>query len=305
MFHCEICHNDFVNIQSFAQHFKKHHNITYEQYFDDYIEPNTDHICPICKLHKRKFFKGKYRQTCGNPNCRAKCITKTCIEQNGVNNNFLVKNECGKCKRDITNKKNTGYEHPFQNPKIQNKVKKYNNEKYGTDYPLESKKYWEENKLSNPMHNPDIVKKLIETRRKNGNISNSKRIYYKNEKFDSKWELAYYIWLEDHNIKFTREPLSFEYSYDDKIHYYVPDFKIEDKIIEIKGLQFFENNDPTKRMINPYDRTQDDLYEAKHQCMLKNEVEIITDCTEYINYVETVYGKNYLDQFIKRKRLKK
>ena len=302
MFHCEICHNDYVNIQSFAQHFKKKHNITYEQYFDTYIEPNTDHICPICKLHKRKFFKGKYRQTCGNPECRAKCIIKTCIEQNGVNNNFLVKDKNGKAKRDLTNKINTGYEHPLQNPKIQNKIKLYNKEKYGTDYPFSSD-YWKSH--NNPMYDEETVRKMINTRRENGNISNSKQIYYKNEKFDSKWELAYYIWLEDHNIQFTREPLSFEYSYNDRTHYYVPDFKIDDKIIEIKGLQFFENNDSTKRMINPYDRTQDDLYEAKHQCMLKNNVEIITDCTEYINYVETVYGKNYLDKFVKRKRLKK
>ena len=301
MFHCEICHNDFINIQSFAQHFRKHHKITYEQYFDKYIEPNTDHICPICKLHKRKFFKGKYRQTCGDSKCRAKCIIKTCIEKNGVSNNFLVKDINGNTKRDITNKQNTGYEHPFQNPKIKDKVKLYNNEKYGTDYPFESNKYWEEQNFKNPMHDPNTVKKLIETRRINGNISNSKQIYYKNEKFDSKWELAYYIWLKDHKIKFTREPLSFEYSYNNKTHYYIPDFKIEDKIIEIKGLQFFENHDPNKKMINPYDRSQDDLYEAKHQCMLKNNVEIITDCTEYLNYVENVYGKNYLDQFVKQK----
>ena len=43
-------------------------------------------------------------------------------------------------------------------------------------------------------------------------------------------------------------------------------------------------------MINPYDRTQDGLYEAKHQCMIKNDVIIssgfngaprgITDCLE-------------------------
>lgn len=40
-------------------------------------------------------------------------------------------------------------------------------------------------------------------------------------------------------------------------------------MIEIKGEQFFENN----KMINPFDRTQDELYEAKHQCGLSNGVE--------------------------------
>jgi len=53
-------------------------------------------------------------------------------------------------------------------------------------------------------------------------------------------------------------------------------------------------------MINPFDRTQDAKYEAKHQCMIKNNVKILTDTKIYENYIKNKYGKTYLDSF-KRK----
>lgn len=122
--------------------------------------------------------------------------------------------------------------------------------------------------------------------------------------FSSSWELAYYIWLKDHNIEFEYQPKTyFLYNYLNIEHKYCPDFKINDRIIEIKGLQFFENHDPTKRMICPYDRTQDDLYEAKQQCMIENNVEIITDCSEYINYINTIYGKDFIEKFRSNKHV--
>ena len=55
-------------------------------------------------------------------------------------------------------------------------------------------------------------------------------------------------------------------------------------------------------MVCYYDRNKDDLYEAKHQCMIKNNVQIITDISLYKNYIIKHYGKNYLKQFkIKKK----
>ena len=54
-------------------------------------------------------------------------------------------------------------------------------------------------------------------------------------------------------------------------NYYQPDFLIDGQLYEVKGDQFFEGD----KMINPYDRNQDGLYEAKHQCMLNNGVIIL------------------------------
>ena len=40
-----------------------------------------------------------------------------------------------------------------------------------------------------------------------------------------------------------------------------------------KGFKvFFDENG---KMINPFDRSMDDLYEAKHQCMIKNNINIL------------------------------
>ena len=124
---------------------------------------------------------------------------------------------------------------------------------------------------------------------------------YENINFDSKPEIAYYIWLKDNNIDFEYQPnVKFEYFYQNKIHYYIPDFKVENEYIEIKGLQFFKNYNINETMINPYDSTQNAKYEAKHQCMIKNNVKIITDTKIYEDHINNKYGKNYIKQF-KRK----
>lgn len=52
-------------------------------------------------------------------------------------------------------------------------------------------------------------------------------------------------------------------------------------------------------MQNPWDHSQDALYEAKHQCMLRNMVEIwkSNDYKKYLMYIKSTYGKDYLRQF--------
>lgn len=117
---------------------------------------------------------------------------------------------------------------------------------------------------------------------------------YNGLNFDSASELAYFIWLSDNDAHFEYQPkISFAYTYNGKTHAYHPDFIVENTFVEIKGAHFFENG----KMINPYDRTQDGLYEAKHQCMLDNSVKIVTDYDEYIKYVNDKYTKNYLSAF--------
>ena len=113
-----------------------------------------------------------------------------------------------------------------------------------------------------------------------------------NETFDSSWELAYYIWLRDNNYDFEYHPnIKFEFIFNDKVHYCFPDFKVNDKIIEIKGAHFIDESGFWK---NPYEKNLSGLYEAKHQCLLKNNVEIITDCTEQLNYIKEKYGKGFI-----------
>lgn len=91
--------------------------------------------------------------------------------------------------------------------------------------------------------------------------------------FGSSWEFKVYDFLKEHNIEFEYQPsISFEYEYDGKTHTYHPDFKVGDRIYEVKGDQFFNEQN---QMINPYGRSDDGKYEAKHQCMLDNNVVIL------------------------------
>lgn len=67
------------------------------------------------------------------------------------------------------------------------------------------------------------------------NSGRSKSGYYNNIWCDSTYELAFVIWHLDHNIPFNRCTKSFEYTYNNTIHTYYPDFIKDGIIIEIKG----------------------------------------------------------------------
>jgi len=49
-------------------------------------------------------------------------------------------------------------------------------------------------------------------------------------------------------------------------------------------------------MQNPWDHSQDGIYEAKHQCIIANNVKIIlqSQCNEYIAYVNDKYGQEFI-----------
>jgi hypothetical protein len=63
-----------------------------------------------------------------------------------------------------------------------------------------------------------------------------KKGWYKGYWCDSSWELAWVIYQLDHGQRFTRNTKGFEYSFDEKIRKFYPDFLLENGIyVEIKG----------------------------------------------------------------------
>lgn len=95
--------------------------------------------------------------------------------------------------------------------------------------------------------------------------------------------------MKENNISFEYSPaLSYPYEYDDRQFTYHPDFIINGKVYEVKGDQFFRMNESTgkEEMFCPYGRKKygEEKWqwrcrkeEAKHQCMLKNNVHILRD----------------------------
>lgn len=121
------------------------------------------------------------------------------------------------------------------------------------------------------------------------------KYFYDNEYFDSSWELAFWIYNKYNNIDIKRNNIGLEYFFENKKHLYYPDFIINETFYEIKGDMFFEND----KMINPFDRTQDDFFEAKHQCGINNNVIFIRleDMLPILNFIDNTFGENYLVKF--------
>lgn len=101
---------------------------------------------------------------------------------------------------------------------------------------------------------------------------------YKGYWCDSSWELAYVIYNLEHNIKFKRYNKYFEYTWNNQILKYYPDFELEDgTLVEIKGYE----TEQWKAKLNS----------------LPNNVNIIVlnekSIKPYIQYVINKYGKDF------------
>lgn len=182
-------------------------------------------------------------------------IKQTCLERYG---GYTLQSDSLKAKVDATNLKRYGRINlgQFGSPEFNKAM----NQKYGVDWYPQTQEY---HKKAQSFYK------------------------YKEEHFDSFPELCFYIYCIEHSIKIEHCPTKFEYEYEGTKHYYIPDFKVQNQIIEIKGPQFLKE-DGTWHCL--FDHTLDGILEAKHQCALKNNVEIIYDYSKYIDYF---YSKNY------------
>lgn len=244
-----------------------------------------DLLCKGCKCLQTKTANGTLKHS-------EETKSKISAAQKG---HITVITEEQKEKRKQTNKERYGGE-PLANKEIREKAKKTCLEKYGAENFMSS----EEGKKALAKKTEESNKKRMETVLAKYGVKCAtlidgckKRYTYDGVAFDSAWELALWIYCQDHKIAIERCSKTFEYEYADIIHQYTPDFVMNSELIEIKGPQFFENG----KMINPFDRTQDDMYEAKHQCALNNKVRFITDCSLYINYVNEIYTTDYMKLF--------
>lgn len=199
-----------------------------------------------------------------------------------------------------------GCEHPLGNKDVLAKSLRTREKKYGkgnlTNYKKTAQTCLRLYGHRSVWGNPEIHKKCIDkTIELYGSPNPGNKYELDGFKFDSKPELAFYIWLRDNKIDFTYKPdIVFKYSLNNVIHRYFPDFIVDRVVTEIKGDHFFKEDGT---MQNPFCHELDDEMEAKHQCMLANNVKIITssEYNKYLSYVEEKYGKDYLNSLKKNK----
>lgn len=139
-------------------------------------------------------------------------------------------------------------------------------------------------------HSEKAKRKISETAKKNGKSGGyrkgsgrGKEGWYKGYFCDSSWELAYVIYNLEHGITFERNTKQFEYFFEDRKHLYMPDWKVDDTYVEIKG--FWSSQWQAK--LNQFPKTE------KLKIIGKNEIK------PYLEYVVNKYGKDFIKLYEK------
>lgn len=130
-------------------------------------------------------------------------------------------------------------------------------------------------------HSDKTKQKMSEIAKRNGNggyirgSGRGKRGWYKGIWCDSSWELAYVIYCLDHHVSIERSKKRLTYEYKGQQCTYVPDFEVENEIVEIKGV-----NTPRWR--------------AKHKANPSVVVLFENDLKDVFEYVHSQYGTDFI-----------
>lgn len=305
---CKICNKELLNYHSLAVHLtNQHKNITHEEYYVKYVD-DKQCTCLTCgNLVPFINLRIGYKKHCSIKCARNDVNIKNKIENTMIHNygvryytiSSKFKEQAENTKQIKYNDKNyTNREKSlettirnnggvgFSSVSISDKFKKTMKQVYGVEYAMQSdliKTNYESNLYSKyGVRNPLQCKEIRD--------KTKKKYFYNGIYFDSSWEIAFYIYLKDHNIRFKYHPICIDYFYpgDGKIHKYEVDFKLfNNSYVEIKNIHLLNNMKKNKESIEHY----------KYKCMLENNVKIIIDCSKYIDYVKQKYGKNYIKTF--------
>lgn len=216
---------------------------------------------------------------------------ETLLKKYGVDN--VSKSDIIKEKKIQTTLKNWGVENPFQAEALKTKSKETCLKKYGAEYVSQ---------------NPEVRSRIVETNKRNhGGTFNLQlpvvinkaraRYTYNEDIFDSKEELAIYIYCLDNNIPIKRESVQYTYEVDGEECTYRVDLEIEGKPYEFKGPMMIDDAgvwipDPWTRC-HLESKNQIELLEKeyrkfaeKQKCAIANKVTVLEekDAEIYMNY---------------------
>lgn len=273
IFICAICSREFKNTNGLYRHAHNAHNFSIKEYYDRFIE-STTHKCPYCD-NERTWHGNCYLQTCSKKECKLKNREDKIFKKYGVRN--ISQSPIIKAKKASTCLKHFGVDVPAKSADILKKMGDTCEQKYGVRNIYQLEKYKEKSRKVREENKEEWVAKYMETNRRNhGGVhyfqtleaqkNKFKKIEYNGKIYDSSWEVAFVKYLENNGINYEYHPCSIEYSFNGESHYYFPDFKIDGKLVEIKGDHLFES----------MKQNTDTIEHAKYQCMLNNEVVILT-----------------------------
>lgn len=271
----------------------------------------------ICKYCLNKISHTGKKQSIEVIEKRKKSFKKTCQEKYGVDNVFQlekVKNKIketslikygietpGKSKQAIEKQKQTmveryGVEYFSQNDFLKEKsnltkLEKYGNKNYNNREKCKQtclKKYGVDNSFKSEAVREKWQQTMLEKYGSTHPFFGHSFYEYDNIIFDSSWELIYFVYLKLNNINFKYHSKRLEYYKENKKHTYEVDFEIGQKLIEIKGPQFFKDS----HLYNPFTES---FEKEKEQCMLENNVVIISDISKEKRFVFEKFGNDFIE----------
>lgn len=270
---CSLCDREFKNLNGLYRHAHNTHKLSTKEYFDRFIEP-FEHKCPYCG-NERTWHNVNYLLTCNDNSCKLKQREKTLLQRYGVKN-------ASQALEIKQKKKQTCLEHfgvtiPAKSPTIRKKMQETCLNKFGVKNIFQLDSVKKKAKKSRIEHRDEWIAKFTESNRKNhGGVhyfqtleaqkDKFKKIEYNGNTYDSNWEVAFVKFLTEHETPFVYHPTKIAYEYNGEEHYYFPDFLVNSQLVEIKGDYLLE------RM-----KTEtDSLEHAKYECMLANNVRILS-----------------------------
>ena len=252
---------------------------------------------------------------------------KTCKERYGTSNVLACKEIREKSKKTWLN--NYGVDNPSKAPEVIKKISETNLKNHGVPWVMQNEEilkkrsdWWKYNfGDSNPFktsHFKEVAKdtkflkygdinfnnrqQASETMLELYGVTNNaksptfqktktKQYEYKNEMFDSSWELAVWIFFTDNNLPIVREPIRIPYIDGTKERSYFPDFLVGDTLLEVKGDNFFDSEGVFKDV-------------GKLKCMTDNNVVLwrYSEVKTFLNYCKRKFGcKDWANQFRRRR----
>lgn len=112
------------------------------------------------------------------------------------------------------------------------------------------------------------------------NSGRGKKGWFKGIFCDSSWELAFVIWNIENNKSIERCKEKREYIFNGEKHIYIPDFIVENEVIEIKGYSSKQWEEKIKQ-------------NSDVKVLYKNDIK------PYLDYVISKYGKNFISLYEK------
>jgi DNA-directed RNA polymerase subunit RPC12/RpoP len=244
------------------------------------------YICVSCGNEVERLFIRKRLDLIKRFKCKKCNSEQTCLERYGYKNGAQVPEFKEKfqstslerygsiCslngeeqikKKKETWQKNFGASNPWQKKEVREKLEQANLQKYGTKYAFTTQE----------SHN-----KSLQTRLEKRNFGHP-IYFYDNLKFDSSWEVCFYIYMKDSGHSIKRNDKVVQYESNGKQHVTTVDFTIDEAYhYEVKSKHWI------------HDKTQQDRLNA----ILAEGVILIDDLKikEYIEYVRKTYGPSFI-----------